>query len=326
MKSIKCVLAAAVFSVLAGELHAASGSTYQSSLAGSSYQASASWQGGTTPLVGGDLAQSQQMSALLNTSQAYYLGIQSALNDATRAAAAQASGNGISVQMKYPSGILNGTLNASLAGLQNGNLHFVLGGLNYDTVLQVNGSSGPVSYECNVSLNVGSISLALDYNPYNGVVSGASANFVPSQSVNCDNSLSWLPWVGDYINSRLQSAISSMVMATSALSGQVLAVDPQSALFGFVGAIQPNTYMYGGVDVGMYLKNNIQSLYINKQVLLTVAQPASFYVPTYNHLPRPASRSGTAVSIDFLDGGVKQVGFKVDLVRNFNWTLISGED
>ena len=60
--------------------------------------------------------------------------------------------------------------------------------------------------------------------------------------------------------------------------------------------------------------------------LLSVAQPASFYVPTQNHLPSPLARSGKAVGIDFLENGSPLVGFQVNLVRNFNWVLISGEE
>lgn len=307
-----------------GVAQARSGNTYQSSLSSSSYAASASWNGSSTPIASGDLAQSAQMSNLINTAQGYYLGIQWALNDAITAATSQISD--VTVKMKYPSGILNGTLNASLSGLQGGNLRFVLDGLSYDVVLQTNGRQGPISFECNTSLTIGSISVSLDYNPYSGAVSGANVQFVPTQTTNCDNSLGWVPWLGNYINNKLAGAGSQLVLAMSGFSGKILDVAPQRALFGFVNAIQPGTYMYGGTDVGMYIKNNIQNLYVNKQVRISVAQPASFYVPTQNHLPSPLARSGKAVGIDFLENGSPLVGFQVNLVRNFNWVLISGEE
>jgi len=321
IQTIGCALAVLLSTSAA---QARTGNTYQSSPGPSSFAASATWLGSTTPLFGGDLAQSAQMNNLINTAQGYYLGIQWALNDAVRAAVAQ-SGD-VTVRMKYPSGVLRGTLNASLSGLQGGNIRFRLDGLRYDVVLQANGRSGPVSFECNVSLSIGSIAASLDYNPYTGAVSGANVSFEPSQSTGCDNSLGWVPWLGDYINGKLAGAAGQIALATGSFSGKVLDVAPQQALFGFVDAIQPNTYLYGGVDVGMYLKNNIQTLYVNKQVRLTVAEPASFYVSTYNHLPSPSSRTGKALGIEFLDNGVSQVGFQVNLTRTFNWALIAGDE
>ncbi|HLO93959.1 MAG TPA: hypothetical protein VK195_06560 [Burkholderiaceae bacterium] len=324
MKKIQAIGCALAILLSAGTAEAVTGNTYQSSPGPASYAASASWLGSTTPLAGGDLAQSTQMNTLINTAQGYYLGIQWALNDAVRAAVAQSSD--VSVRMKYPSGVLRGTLNASLSGLQGGNLRFRLDGLSYGVVLQANGSSGPVSFECNVSLSIGSIAATLDYNPFTGVVSGANVSFVPSQTTACDNSLGWVPWLGDYINGKLAGAAGQIALATGSFSGKILDVAPQQALFGFVDAIQPNTYLYGGVDVGMYLKNNIQTLYVNKQVRVSVAEPASFYVSTLNHLPSPTSRTGKALGIEFLDNGVSQVGFQVNLTRTFNWVLISGDE
>lgn len=321
IQAIGCALSVLLF---ANTAQARSGNTYQSSPSGSSYAASATWLGSTTPLAGGDLAQSAQMNQLINTAQGYYLGIQWALNDAVRAAVAQSSD--VTVRMKYPSGVLRGTLNASLSGLQGGNLRFSVDGLRYEVVLQANGKSGPVSFECNVSLTIGSINASLDYNPYTGTISGANVSFQPSQTTGCDNSLGWVPWLGDYINAKLAGAAGQIALATGSFSGAVLDVAPQRALLGFVDAIQPNTYLYGGIDVGMYLKNNIQTLYVNKQVRLSVAEPASFYAPTLNHLPSPTARSGKALGIEFLDNGVSQVGFQVNLTRTFNWVLIDGEE
>ncbi len=324
MKAIQAIGCTLAILLSASSAQARSGNTYQSSLSGSSYAASATWQGSSTPLAGGDLAQSAQMNNLINTAQGYYLGIQWALNDAVRAAAAQSSD--VTVQMKYPSGVLRGTLNASLSGLQGGNLRFRMDGLRYDVVLQANGRSGPVSFECTVSLSIGSIAATLDYNPFTGAVSGANVTFEPSQSTACNNSLGWVPWLGDYINGKLAGAAGQIALATGTFSGRILDVAPQQALFGFVNAIQPNTYLYGGIDVGMYLKNNIQTLYVNKQVRVTLAEPASFYVPTQYHLPSPSTRTGKAVGIEFLDNGVSQVGFQVNLTRAFNWVLISGDE
>ncbi|MBB2487390.1 hypothetical protein H5407_19310 [Mitsuaria sp. WAJ17] len=324
MRVIQAIGCALAILLSANTAQARSGNTYQSSLSGSSYAASATWQGSATPLSGGDLAQSAQMSSLIGTAQGYYQGIQWALNDAVRAAVAQ-SGD-VSVRMKYPSGVLRGTLNASLSGLQGGNIRFRLDGLRYDVVLQANGRSGPVSFECNVSLTIGSIVATLDYNPYTGAISGANVSFEPSQTTGCDNSLGWVPWLGDYINGKLAGAAGQIALATGSFSGRVLDIAPQQALFGFVNAIQPNTYLYGGVDVGMYLKNNIQTLYVNKQVRLSVADPASFYVPSLNHVPSPSLRSGKALGIEFLDSGVSQVGFQINLTRSFNWVLIEGEE
>lgn len=321
IQKLACSVGLLAFASSAG---AASGNVYQSSVAGTSYSVTANWQGSTTPPVNGNLEQSQQMRELVNTAQAYYLSIESGMNDAVGAAMIRLSQSNLQARLKYP-GALAGQLAGSLARNPGGDLHLAISGINYSAALGVSGSEGLLNFDCNVGLEMGDLRFGLDFNPTTGTSSNkTSSSATPTHTVSCTNSFGWLPWIGKEINRRIEELIRSKINGGFDIGASVLHTEPQRALFAFVNSIQPNTLMLGPIDVGMYIQNNIRNLYLNHQVTLTVAKPSSFYAPTRNHIPSPLVRSGNAVSFDFYENGVKRTGFRADLARRFNWTLISG--
>jgi hypothetical protein len=298
--------------------------TYQSSLTGGTYTASASYYSASSTISSADLAASSGLRSLVLAAQNYYISTQDSINSAIATQAATVTE--ASVRLLYP-GILNGTLTATVTGLPNGNLAVSIGGLRYNAQLRTNGSTagGLLSFSCTTNLALTPMGVSMEYNPYTGAVSNAAPAYTASQSTTCSNSLGWVPLLGSYINGKIEAGVASVATAMNASSGQLLSVQPQQALLGFVNAINPNTYMIGNVDAGMYLKNNIQSLYIGKQISLRIQQPAYFFAPTWsNNRPGPSQYSGNAFSVNFYDSGVQVAGFNVNLTQYFSWTLVGG--
>jgi hypothetical protein len=319
-------VAGTLLAFAAGQASALNPYTYQSSPNGGIYSTSASFNGVSSPLSTIDIAQPSQINQLVVTAQSFYISIQNEINNGMAALAGALSSQGLSGGMPYP-GIVTGTLTASVTGLPSGNLAVNVGGLNYSTTLTASGSYvfGLFRFSCVTTLRLGSINFSLEYNPVSGAITNAAPSFVPDQTTQCDSNFSFLPIIGPAIDNKLASLANGLTSVLSGYSGSLLNIQPQQALFGFVNAISPNTYMVGGVDAGMYLRNNIQYLFTGKQVSLSIAQPASFWAPSLrNNTPGPSQYSGNAFTVNFRDNGVNVAGFNVKLTRYFTWTLVGG--
>lgn len=322
----RCAAATAVLGLASPWALAVGPNTYQSSPNGGIYAASASFNGVSSPAYTVDIASSSPLHPLVMNAQGFYLSIQDSLNNAILTGIG--TGQGGNVSMPYP-GLVAGTLAVSVSGLPNGNLAVNIGGLYYSTLLTASGSAwgGLINASCVVTIKLLDINFSAEYNPYTGAITNATQTFTPQQTTECQSNFSLIPVIGPYIDNKLIERANGLSTVLAGYSGAVLNIQPQQALLGFVNSINPNTYMVGSIDAGMYLRNNIQSLFTGKQITLQIRQPASFHAPTYkNSTPGPSQYTGNAFSVEFFDNGVSVAGFKVQETRYFLWTVVGGEE
>jgi hypothetical protein len=324
----------------AHDANAVSDRIYQSSFAGGTYKATASLgsqlsSSYTVPVGGSPVA----IHNLIMAAQGSYLDLQTRLTQAAAAALAQEarkaeadySAYGLHASSSFSSpGILAGTFTASLAGLPNGNFRLALSGLHFTGTGSISGSAagGTLRLNCTARIAVLGLGLSVEYNPLTGAVSNAAPTFQVQIDPTCNSNLNWLlPGLGPYVEGEVEAGVRDSVATFNAASGRLIDINPQRALFGFVDALEASTYMVGGTDVGMYLRNNIGYLYANREIVLTVRQPASFFAPTFwNNRPGPSSYAGSAFSVRFFDSGNPVAGLDVTLTNYFNWILIAGEE
>jgi hypothetical protein len=212
-----------------------------------------------------------------------------------------------------------GDIRIGIAGVTGGNLKMDISGLSWGLDVTATKSNWLGSVTCNSRIDLANVAFSSQYNPFTGAVSGTTINYTPSQSTSCDSSFSWIPFVGDFINRKAGNIVGSKILdAANAWSGKVFDVNPQKALFGFTDAIAPNTYMVGGLDAGMYLKNNLQNLYVGKRVDIFIANEYKYEPIARQPAPGTTAFSGNRFSIMFSDASTR-VGFSVNANKNYRW-------
>ncbi|MDC8758216.1 hypothetical protein [Janthinobacterium fluminis] len=288
---------------------------YRPVATGGSYAAQVTYNGNASTVAVSDMANGgAPMAQLVGGASNFYWSIRTKLSEGIAAGIAAA---GQDASVDGPGGLW-GDLNMSVSGLPDGSLRMAMSGLSFNINITARKSNWLGSVTCRSQVTLNSISFSSQYNPYNGAVAGTVIDFTPTQSTSCDSSFSWIPFLGDFIDRKASSMLgSAMLSKLSSLAGQVLPVAPQQAFFGFSNAIQPNEYMIGSFDAGMYVKNNLQSLYVGKTISLFIANDYK-YEPGNRNQPGPASAGGTSLALNFSDAN-GQVGFAVNANKNYTW-------
>ncbi|MFM9438304.1 hypothetical protein ACFDR9_005408 [Janthinobacterium sp. CG_23.3] len=288
---------------------------YAPVVVGGTHTAQASFNGNFSTLAASDMANtSAPMAQLLGGASNFYWSIRSKITAGVAEALAQSGQN---ASITTPGG-MSGDINVSVSGLPDGNLSMRLNGLTYSVGITARKSNWLGTVTCNSQVYMNSLSLASQFNPFTGAVAGTSVDFTPTQSTSCDSSYSWIPFIGDFIDRKASSLIGNAILQQmNSVSGQVLTVAPQNAFLGFTSAIEPGKHMIGGFDAGMYIKNNIQSLYTGKTINLFLANDYKYNLSSRSS-PGPSSATGTAFSINFSDAN-GQAGFSINTTKQYTW-------
>jgi hypothetical protein len=291
------------------------GKVYDPIQTGGQYTAYVTYHGTQSPRVTQDMSSNGAvLSQFVNALNKGYNAVPAAMISKINAVAAQ---QGVTVN----SVLQSGSISASLVGGSGGNVQATLSGLSYNLFFTAQKSYSILNVNCTVTVSIANVKVTSTYNAFTGAVTGRNATYTPSQVTNCDNSLSWIPFVGDFINNKAQNIIGSAIQSgLNGYNGQVFPVSPQTAIFGFANAIQPGAYMVNGVDAGMYIKNNLTNLLAGKSVSVFIAYPNSYYPLPYYKTPGPASISMPAFSINLADGA-SSVQFDVIATGDFTWEL-----
>jgi hypothetical protein len=127
--------------------------------------------------------------------------------------------------------------------------------------------------------------------------------------------------INNYANSTAGAAIQSALSGFNGrLLGPTVSVNPQAAVFGFASAIQSGTYMVGGIDVGMYIKNNLLGLLTGSAVNIYMPAPNKYFPAGTYKTPGPASTSAPQFIITMADGS-STVTFGVIATGNYTWEV-----
>jgi hypothetical protein len=232
--------------------------------------------------------------------------------------AAFASAIGTQATLTSPGGLW-GDINMSISGQPDGTLKLAMNGLSYNLQVSARKSDWTGTFTCNSSITLNGIAMSSVYNPYTGAVTGTTISYTPTQSTSCDSSYSWIPFIGSFIDNYASSTAGRKILeSANGFSGKVLNVDPQKAFFSFSNAIQPGANMIGGFDAGMYIKNNMQNLYIGKTVSVFIANQYKWDAPFRLSAPGAASYSGKRFSIMFSDAN-SNVGVAMNVTKNYKW-------
>ncbi len=215
-----------------------------------------------------------------------------------------------------------GDISIGIAGVagDNGNskLQIDVNGLNFDIGVRASKSEWYGSVTCFSRITLNNFAISSQYNPFSGEISATTATYTPNQSTSCDTSYSWIPFIGDFINRKADSIVGNIMLGiANSYTGKVIEIN--EPFFGFDKAITPNTYMVGGIDAGMYIKNNLANLYIGKRVNIFIANEYKYDAPSRSNIPNPATTfSGNRFSINFSDGS-SNFGFNVEATKNYTW-------
>lgn len=288
------------------------------------YEASIRYNGTQSTLVSNDMSDSSApLTRVVSGLSGFYWGLR---DDITQALQAVLVPQGVSL---LSPGAMTGDMFLNVTGVPDGNLKLTAGGFNYSMYMEGSKYVLGIKIICNVSLRLNSVQFQSNYNPYTGAVSNASVTFDAQQSVDCSNSLDWMPLLGDLINNKAQSRIGSAISQQAATwSGRVLDVQPQRALFGFTTGIQPGKYMVNGFDAGAYLLNNLSSLYVGKSISLYVANQYKYEPQVSFPTKQPDLQvRGNRFNVEISDA-YSRLGFQIDANKTYGWrmTVISGTD
>lgn len=281
---------------------------------GGTHSAAAYYNGSWSTLAVSDMANTaaplSQLEGGLNN---FYWSIR---NDLTTAFSASI---GTQATITSPGGIW-GDINMTVGGQPDGTLKLNMSGLSYNLSFTARKTNWYSSVTCNSQITLNGISMSSVYNPYTGAVTGTTMQYTPTQSTSCDSSFSWIPFIGGFINDYASSTAGREILkAAGGFSGKVLDISPQKAFFSFTNAIQPGTNMIGGFDAGMYIKNNMQNLYIGKTISVFIANQSK-YEPSRLSAPGLPSYTGTRFSIMFGDQN-STVGLAMNVTKNYTWRL-----
>jgi|GEM_PF-3526096 len=291
------------------------GATYTPVQTSGQYTAFISYHGSMTPKVTQNMASNGALlSQFANTLNNAYQAVPNTITNALTPYAAQQGATLNSV-------VQDGSITASLTGGAGANVQAQLSGLSWYMFFTAQKSYSILHVNCTVNISIMNVTLTSNYNTVTGAVTGSNATYTPTQVTNCDNSLGWIPFVGDFINNKAQNLIGSSIQnALNAYNGQVIPVKSQTAIFGFTNAIQAGEFMAGTTDVGMYVKNNLPNLLNGKSVNVYIASPNKYFPAGTYKTPGPASTTAPVFIITMADGS-SSITFEVDATGYYSWEL-----
>ncbi len=173
------------------------------------------------------------------------------------------------------SGPLNLTLTPAL-----GSHAVTLGGFSASLVAKYSSGSGLTRVTCTAWIDIGPIKLTSgSFDSPTGKFYGLQFVGTPvGRHANCDNGLSWLPVIGwildDFIDGKAEQALASAV--AEALN-KPIKVFEASTFMGLQETLSSGVFIDGSDDLGMYIKNNLQNLFLGAQVSVFVQDPS--FVP-----------------------------------------------
>lgn len=147
------------------------------------------------------------------------------------------------------------------------------------------GVQSVVEWECTATINSGAMNLSGNLDVVQGTLSNLRMNgFSPSFSRSCSTNLSWIPFVGDFVDSyvnkfadeKLRTSIAAGVTKTQGTFKPI-------NFAGLNSAIPAGVYMFSGTDAGQYVTNNLAYLIAQTNVLVRFNQP----LPTLIIQPNP---------------------------------------
>lgn len=320
--AISAVLLGTTLSALARPVHDVV--YYEPQFKAGTYEASIKYNGAQSTLVSNDMNDSSApLTRVVSGLSGFYWGLRDDISQALRSTLAPRG-----VSLLTPGG-MTGDMFLNVTGTSGGNLQLAAGGFNYDMYMEGSKYVLGIKITCRIQLRLNGVQFQSTYNPYTGAVSNANVTYNAQQSVDCSNSLDWMPLIGDLINNKAQSMIGGAIsQQASSWSGRVLDIQPQRALFGFTAGIQPGKYMVNGFDAGAYLLNNLNSLYVGKSISIFVANEYKYEPHVTFPTPQPDLQvRGNRFSVEFSDASTR-LGFQIDANKTYGWRqrVIPGTD
>lgn len=254
----------------------------------------------------------------------------SQLDNEVKTLVSQSSGSGYNVSF-IGSGI-SGGITMSLRGLTGAHTGWnqaTLSGLSYTATVRGTGSQYGISFECDSTLAVNNVSMAITYEPYTGQVSSDSAlsyaKLNPTASTHCSSSIDFIPLLGDVIDGWVGQKISSTVvnLLNGYASKAVDYVIPKGPDFlGLYAAVPHGKYKVSingtQIDLGDYLHDNFSSLFTGR--MLTVTMKPAIHVGTVKSTNEPPwVYTNNTIKVDFNDPNTA-LTFSVVDTQSYQWT------
>jgi hypothetical protein len=240
--------------------------------------------------------------------------------DLNRAAAAGAASGST-----FTGGTLTGGLNIALAAGANGISHVTMNGPSYTATYSYSGTKYLVHYTCTLRATMANLQIAGSFNTATSQLDASQTGitFTPQSNASCSTAIDWVPIFGDWA-ARIATGVanSTTIADLNAFQNRTLqSVLPGAPQYlGFNATIPSGVFMFNGVDMGAYIKNNSATLLgaPGSSVAISIGVPqAEGYTGPGLSLP-PPSFTNTEFAITFTSFA-GTLGYKVSSQRDYDY-------
>jgi hypothetical protein len=168
----------------------------------------------------------------------------------------------------FSSGAITGGLNVYMAAPTYGATgvnSVIISGPSYTATYGSSGSYAGIHYTCTVRATMANLQITGSYNVAASKLDASQTKitFTPQSNASCSTAVSWIPGLGDWADRYAVGLANNGVLTElGAFQGQTLqSVLPGAPQFlGFTATIPNGVFMFGGQDMGQYIKNNSATL------------------------------------------------------------------
>lgn len=289
------------------------GTYYTATQTSGYYSARVNFQGNSSPVVTSDMTNAgAPITAFVNALNAGY---QQLPIDMKNALSGYAASRGVTLTSLTQSG----DISVGIVGNADGTATMTLSGLRYDFSVSGSQTQYGVTISCTSNATILDAVVTTTYNPFSGALTNSRVSYTPVQSTNCDNSLSWVPFLGDFINNKADNYMGNLVQnLLNSYSNKVIDLNPTVAIFGFTNSIQRWMYMVGNVDAGMYVKNNLPNLIQHSTISVYAMAPNKYFPAGKYKTPGPSTTTFPAFGVTFTNGS-STISFTVSATGFYTW-------
>ena len=240
----------------------------------------------------------------------------------------KASAAGVQPGTSFSGGVLTGGLQVYMAAPTFGPTgvnHVSITGPSYTATYSSSGTYFLVHYTCTVRATMANLQIGGSYNTTSSQLdaSQTTITFTPQSNASCSTAIDWLPifgdWAARYANGR---ANATTMTDLSAFQGRTLqSVLPGAPQYvGFNATIPSGVFMFGGQDMGAYIKNNSATLFgaPGTSVNMTIGVPQAEGIFGSGLSLPPSDYTNTEFTISF-GSFAGSLSYKVASERHYDY-------
>jgi hypothetical protein len=230
----------------------------------------------------------------------------------------------------FSSGVMTGGLQVYMAAPSSGGtgVNFVnISGPTYTATYSTSGTKYGIHYTCTLRATMANLQITGSYNVAASTLDASQTKitFTPQSNASCSTAIDWIPGLGDWAD-RIATGQANNTTLTdlSAFQGQTLqSVLPGAPQFvGFNATIPNGVFVFGGQDMGQFIKYNAPTLLgaPGATVNMTIGAPqveGPFVSGVSLNVPMTYANTEFTISFGSYAGNLS---YKIASERSFDYT------